>query len=338
MLLSAQGETFGTVSGGCLETDVLERAKQVFRTGKSQIFTYDTRADKNSVSSLNMGCRGVIRILLESVGKESRLLDAIRRAAGQRIPQVVATLIAIDAANDAPLGVRIFCDETGRFDTDSLPEFLSRLRQLTNDCLAMLDKDITFESRIYATERGSFEFALETIAPPVAVNVFGAGADAIPLTEIGASLGWQITVFDHRPAYLNAGRFPQAQNLVLYNRENLADKIKTDNRTAAVLITHNYDRDREILRHLLKSAAFYVGALGPRRRTENLLQDLSDAGEHFDVEELKKLFAPVGLNIGESAPESIALSIAAEIEAVLNGESAGFLRDKTSSIYNRKDD
>lgn len=330
MLLSKRGATFGTVSGGCLEADVAERAKQVFRTGAPQIFTYDTTQNENSVFSLNMGCRGVIRILLETVDRESSTLAALRRAFEARIPQFVATLIGMGAAGDAPIGARIVCDESRWFECDHLPE-------LEKDFSAMLANKTAFEHRVYATAKGELEFALEMIEPPVALLIFGAGADAVPLVEIGASQGWQITVIDHRPAFLTAERFPlEAPNLILHNGENLTEKIKTDNRTATVVMTHNYERDREILRHLLASEAFYVGALGPRRRTDNLLRELTESGESFAPENLKKLFAPVGLNLGADTPESIALSIAAEIQAVLKAQTGGFLRDKKGSIYNRR--
>ncbi len=164
--------------------------------------------------------------------------------------------------------------------------------------------------------------------------IFGAGADAIPLAEIAALLGWQITIVDHRPAFLTEERFRAAKNLILNNSENFSEKIAADSQTVAIVMTHNYERDRAILSALLKSEAFYIGALGPKRRTENLLQELSERGERFNGKQLRKLFAPVGLDIGADTPEAIALSIVAEIQSVLKNRAGGFLRERKSSIYN----
>lgn len=109
MLILKNGDTFGTVSGGCLEADVLERSKKVLQTGEASIFTYDTTIDENSVFSLNMGCRGVIRILLESIKKDDILFRAFQIASEHRYSHLTATLISSDT--DLPVGARIFYDE-----------------------------------------------------------------------------------------------------------------------------------------------------------------------------------------------------------------------------------
>jgi xanthine/CO dehydrogenase XdhC/CoxF family maturation factor len=117
--------------------------------------------------------------------------------------------------------------------------------------------------------------------------------------------------------------------------EDLRRNLILDQNTAAVIMTHNYNRDREILRFLLESEACYIGALGPKRRTEKLLEELNAEGTNFSPEQLEKLFAPVGLDIGANTPEAIALSIIAEIQSVLNQREGGFLRRRKSSIYER---
>lgn len=334
MLILESGSTFGTISGGCLEADVLERAKKVLRTGKPKVFTYDTTKDENSVFSLNMGCRGVIRILLETVNDENRLLNALRFVSENRIRQVVATLVSADSAVDESIGGRVFYSRTNRFYFDNLPSFLADLPELKNDCIALLNEKSVSRMQTYVTEQGNFEFSFELVEPPVSLLIFGAGADAIPLAQIAALLGWQVTVIDHRPAFLTKERFRAAKNLILNNSENFSGQIVFDAQTVAVLMTHNYERDREILCELLKSEAFYIGALGPKRRTENLLCELRDSGENFTQERMSRLFAPIGLDIGADTPQAIALSIAAEIQSVLKNRAGGFLRERKGSIYN----
>lgn len=262
MLMLENGDTFGTVSGGCLEADVLERAKKILKSGESEVFTYDTTGDEDSVFSLNMGCRGVVDILLEPIGKNSELIAKMRAS--------------------------------------------------------------------YETREPSEEF--ET---PIAVMLFGAGADAVPLVRIASELGWQVTVHDHRPAFLTEERFPDAKKLV-HQTVDEPPQIPADDRTAGVIMTHNYARDRFVLPELLDSNAFYVGALGPKRRTEQLLEEIAADGRTFTEEKLARLFAPVGLDIGADTPESIALSIIGEIQAVLKNRQGTSLRYREGSIYDRK--
>lgn len=334
MLIDKDGYSIGTISGGCLEADLLERAKNVLLTGKPQVFTYDTTKDENSVFSLNMGCRGVIRILLEPIDNENTLLNTMQFAGQNRFLQVVATLVSAETADAANIGGRIFYSRVEQFYFDDLPNFPAIIPELRNDCISFLNNKNSFQLRTYATGEGNFEFFFELIKPPISVLIFGAGADAIPLADIAAHLGWQATIIDHRPAFLTKERFQAAKNLILNNSENFSEQIVFDAQTVAVLMTHNYDRDREILCELLKSEAFYIGVLGPKRRTENLLRELSERGERFGQEQMKKLFAPIGLDIGADTPEAIALSIAAEIQTVLKNRRGGFLRERKGSINN----
>lgn len=260
MLMLADGRTVGTVSGGCLEADVLERAKKVLDSCIAEVFTYDTTGNEDSVFSLNMGCRGVIQIKLEPVGKDSSLIAEMRAA---------------------------------------------------------------YESRV----------ASDNVQVPIAVMLYGAGSDAVPFVRIAAELGWQVTVNDHRPAFLTAERFPTAQMLVHQTADDTLSDLETDSRTAIVIMTHNYARDRYILPPALNSDAFYIGALGPKRRTEQLLEEV---GGTFTPDQLARLYAPAGLDIGADTPEGIALSIIGEVQTVLANRNGGHLRNRQGSIYDRK--
>lgn len=262
MLILADGKTVGTVSGGCLEADVVERAKKVFASGVAELFTYDTTGDEDSVFGLNMGCRGVIDIRLELVDRDSSLINEMRLA--------------------------------------------------------------------YEARQPSDDFEI-----PIAVLLFGAGADAVPFVRIAAELGWQVTVYDHRPAFLTVERFPDAKILRLGAHDELPE-ISVDDRTAAVVMTHNYLRDKLILPALIEADLFYLGLLGPRRRTDQLLEEINSAGARLTPEKLEKLYAPVGLDIGADTPEAIALSIIGEIQSVLAKRKGGHLRERKGSIYDRK--
>ena len=329
MLILENGETIGMVSGGCLEADILERAKKVAATGQPCVFTYDTTGDENSVFRLNMGCRGVVRILLEIANENSLILRTMRIVIDQRKPMVVATLI--DSADS--IGSRASLDGDGGFDTDELSPFLK------DDLDLRRSFETAFETgpgtQIFETPEGSVEFSFEVIQPPVALHIFGAGADAIPLAASANNLGWQVTVFDHRPAFLTENRFPSARARFLIRDDEPRPDISIDDLTASVVMSHNHDHDRENLAYLLSSDAFYIGALGPGRRTDQMLNELKNRGLKVSNDQLNRLFAPAGLDIGADSPEGIALSIIAEINAALHNREGGFLRDRQGPIYER---
>lgn len=323
MLIKANGDTTGTVSGGCLEADVMERAKRVLETGRAEVFTYDTTADENSVFSLNMGCRGILRILLEAVDRNSPIIESLRHSYEKREGVVCAVVIGVSEGGTLNVGDRYFAGGTG---LEAAPPGLSA------DLLTMATSSSGYQTIRYETEGGFAEFAFEQIRPPVLLLILGAGADAVPLASAACGLGWQVKCFDHRPAFLNRERLPEPEELILTERDS-APHLDADELTAIVSMNHNYDRDRAMLPAALRSAAFYVGALGPKKRTQQILDELEAP---FTEDELARLYAPAGLDIGGDTPEAIAVSISAEIQSVLKHRGGGPLRDRQAPIYDRK--
>ena len=336
MLIMPDGETVGMVSGGCLESDVMERAKKVLLSGRAEVFTYDTTRDENSVFSLNMGCRGVIRILLEAIGRDSSLLQHLQAVREQRQHRSMATLISHDAGNDTELGGRLFLTADLAVTNDRLPRFLQDAPELRNELSRFHQTGSLYAIQEIRTDERSFEFAFESPKPPVQVLLFGAGADAVPFAKIASQLGWTTKVFDHRPAFLTKERFVDADQLVLLNREEPIEPPAADAATAAVIMTHNYEQDVRIFAGLLNSDVACIAALGPKRRTEQILDELRANGNNFTEEQMAKVYAPAGLDIGAETPEAIALSIAAEIQSVLRERGGGHLRDRNGPIYDRK--
>ena len=328
MLIDENGYSVGTVSGGCLEADVLERAKKVLETGEPIVITYDTTQDENSVFGLSMGCRGIVRILLEAVTRESLIFNAFDWVVKNREKTVVATLV--NGENNVNIGGRVFYDRIDQFDFNHLPDSFKSLESLKDDCLKVYDGEAKHKIETYETEQGATEFFIERVEPPLSLLLFGTGFDALPLVRFAKELGWSVKTIDHRAAYNNAERILESDEIIVSSSEDLSEILFADENSIAVIMTHNYERDRNILRRLMNSKCLYIGALGPKRRTENLLEEI---GEIYTAEQLKRLYAPVGLDIGADTPEEIALAIVAEIRAVLSGRNGGFLRERKGSIY-----
>jgi xanthine dehydrogenase accessory factor len=327
MLIGAGGETTGTVSGGCLEADVLERAKRVLRTGAAEVFIYDTTREEDSVFSLNMGCRGVIRILLEPA-RDNEIFEFLQNSVTQRKACAIATLIAKTENFSLPVGTKFLF----RPETDSGDETNPVIQNVAADAAKALAHNRKF-SKIYEADSETAEFFIESVNPPVNLLLFGAGHDAIPLAGFAKNLGWRVCVIDHRAAWASAERFPESDEIVVSRAENLDENLFRDANSIAVLMTHNYEADREILPRLLNSSCRYIGALGPKKRTENLIAELRQAGKSFDESKLDRLYAPVGLDIGSETPEEIALAIVAEIQSVLSNRGGGFLRGRDGGIH-----
>lgn len=331
MLINQNGFGIGTVSGGGLEADVLERAKKVWQTGEPTVITYDTTRDEDSVFGLGMGCRGIVRILLEPVEKESDLVKVSQTAVERREPQLMATVIS--PTIETSIGTRFFYDRRRGFENQPLPETFKSLSQLGDGCRTLFGTQENSAVISCQAQPETAEFFVEKINPPLNLLLFGAGCDALPLIDFAKILGWRVTAIDHRAAFANRERLPAADEIIVGSAEDLPDELFADENSVAVVMTHNYDRDREILRRLLNSKCLYIGALGPKRRTEKLLAEI---GENFSDLRTAKLHAPVGLDLGADSPEAIALSIVAEIQAILHKCGGGFLRERKGSIYNRE--
>ncbi|PQV62927.1 Xanthine and CO dehydrogenase maturation factor, XdhC/CoxF family [Abditibacterium utsteinense] len=191
-----------------------------------------------------------------------------------------------------------------------------------------LEAEKTRPSGIDELERG--RAWVETFQAPPPLWIFGAGADALPLVQMAQTLGWDVSVIDPRAPH------PDRRPLLpsRYLPSQCCGELPFSPRAACVLMTHNFGHDAEILRAVLPSSAFYVGVLGPKRRTEELLGFLARQGFAATDEQRARLHAPIGLDIGAETPEEIALSIVAELRACITGRSGGFLRAREAPIHN----
>ena len=176
------------------------------------------------------------------------------------------------------------------------------------------------------------EAFLEVVTPPLRLLVFGAGDDAIPITELAHYLGWRISVFDGRAHYGRPERFPKADTVQVGPVEEA--NVQVDAWTAAVLMSHSYSQDLAALRMLAGEPLQYLGILGPRKRTEQLLADAGLAGTSLEPPP----HSPMGLDIGADGPQQVALSVIAEIQASLNGRLGGQLKERAGSIHSRAEE
>lgn len=295
MLLTASGQRAGTVSGGCLEAEIAKKAWWLTERGPS-LQRYSSFFDDDGDMPYGLGCGGTVYVLLERGEPAAQCLDALRRSVEDRTASVIVT--SLD--KDAP-GTLLILDQAGQSLFDRRP---------TPDATRLAHEGLHTGKSTH-TET-SF---VEHITPPPALILFGAGDDAQPLVECTASLGWHVTVADDRSSLTRAERFPRAAAVLNLD----AALALASPATAAVLMSHSYEQDRKVLLALLAKDMKYIGVLGPRLRTERLIGELAPALALNPADCMARLHTPVGLDLGGHSPASIALSIAAELQAIFAG-------------------
>ncbi|MGB5963231.1 MAG: XdhC/CoxI family protein [Coleofasciculaceae cyanobacterium] len=323
MLMSETGTRIGSISGGCLEEDVFEQAKVVMASGKSTIIQYDTTSPDDIIWGLGLGCNGLVRVFIELLTPQLNPISFIAECWRQRQIGVIATVVT-----DTEIGKYLMLQQDGKVTSD-----LNLLASsVLNDAHVALNKGKSL-LKLYQLPQGQAQIFLEVIQPPIPLVIFGALHDAQPVVELAKALAWQVTVVDSRPAYAKRESFLAADDIIIAHPEQVSEKVCLNSGTVAVVMTHNYLHDQEILRTLLPSTVSYIGILGPKSRTQQLLSELEEEGINPTYEQLQRLYGPVGLDIGADTPEEIALAIIAEIKAVLADRGAGFLRNRTQPIH-----
>jgi xanthine/CO dehydrogenase XdhC/CoxF family maturation factor len=307
LLLLADGTAAGCVSGGCLERDVRARADALRETGRAELVSYDLSED-DAPWGLGMRCGGKLALFLEPLaGGFPDHLTFLLDAAAARRTVVVALLFRASGAGAPPLGARLMLDGDGGA-TGSLAG--TRLgAAVLEDARATLASG---ETRVasYSVVGVEAGVLLEHVPPPVALLVCGDEREAAPLLTVADQLGWNAQVLGKHDAI-----------------------PPLDARSAAVVMTHSDARDMELLPPLLATPARYVGLLGSRARTAQLLADLRARGALAPNASLERLHTPAGLDIGAETPGEVALAIAAEIQAVFAGKGGGPLRERKGHIH-----
>ena len=298
LLVPAEGEHIGNISGGCLEGDVARIGREVIASGEPRTVEFDLTAEDDAVWGYGLGCNGAIELFVEPTAGAVESARTFRATlAGE--PTVLSTVIA---------GPR-----TG-----------SRWSGTDGAAAAALRAETP-----HVSEENGQRILHEPMLPPMRFVVCAAGHDAIPLVRQAAELGWRVTVADVRRTLLNHDRFPGAADFCDADPDKAPQAIGPDERTAVVLMSHNYLRDVAYLRSFLDAPSAYVGVLGPRGRTVQMLAEIGRP------EAIERLHAPAGLDIGADGPEEVARAIIAEILAVTRGRGGGPLRERRRPIHDR---
>ncbi|HEY3988089.1 MAG TPA: XdhC family protein [Acidobacteriaceae bacterium] len=329
MLILPDRSRIGAVSGGCLEGELCRRAHWWTSESPAVLKTFDTSTQEDN-EGFGLGCGGGIDLLLERLDRDDvseRLepntstthpLLAQERVTASREAAALAVVLAATPASGLRVGERFARESAQRY-----PEMAALLER-------SVEIGYSFTAELREGSLAGCRVFFESLVPPVQMLVCGAGTDAQPVVAQAAALGWSVVVLDQRGDFARAARFPEATRVIVAKDAAAFDGLRLDARTAAIVMSHSFAQDTFFLESLLAQPLGYLGVLGSRRRTLDLLarlgRDAMPAGLH----------APAGLDIGAETPEQIALSILSEVQATFAGRPGGALRERNGSIHGRE--
>lgn len=337
MLIAQSGEYAGLLSGGCLEGDLSERASRVLRTRSCELARYDMRGPDDLLFGLGSGCEGAMDILLQRLDaawdwqpmkrlvaawkahRRERLLLIVPALQSEGAPRPLGSSAALPipvSPSEAPMiGSGLFVDDGVGFGLhgpalDFLRSLSRRLPRAPGSRLLPVSLSASSSTELF--------LLAQEMQPRILL--LGAGADALPVATLASFLGWSVTVVDHRSHFAQAARFPQAEAVLDGGPQAVPRLLQaagspSGHFDAAIVMSHHLLTDAAYLRTLVLSNIPYVGLLGPVVRRERLLSELGPEAARLR----SRLHAPVGLDLGAESPEAIALSIVAEIQAVMSG-------------------
>lgn len=333
MLITDDGRWVGSISGGCLEGDALRKARQVMTSGVPITVTYDTREESNQNLGIGLGCNGVIDVLIERVDPrdDNNPMKFFESMLRMNAPVALATIFATNGSTVALASKMLVTPDGTHVHTVAD----AALQQAIGDDLEKMFDTRKSEAKSYRIEDRTTDVFIELIQPAISLIVFGGGFDARPVTQLAKALGWGVMVTDECVAHIAPAFFPDADKLSRCQRDFVDREIHVTPYTACILMSHNYDYDRDVLKKLLPTATPYIGILGPRKRFDKMLKEFEAQHIAVTANDLHRIHAPAGLDIGAETPDEIAFSILSEIQAKFTNRSGGFLKYRNAPIHHR---
>ena len=310
MLITGDGDFQGMLSGGCLEGDLAERAHAVLHSGTPRSVTYDLTQNDEELWGLGVGCDGLMRMFLQPVTPANQYepFATMCKAYEGLSDQVAATVLESDI-DDLPAGSTLVTIEAAVAFSDIDRKYAQQIEAEAGS--ALLER--RSRTAAIAMDGGEATLLFSILRPPPRILVLGAGLDAEPVVRLASELGWRVTLQDHRPAYVESGDFAAADFVHCVPVAEASTAINLQQFSAAIIMSHHLESDRQYLKQLAATEMGYIGLLGPRDRRKRLLEELGEVAGRLQL----RLHGPAGLDIGGRGPASIALSIVAEIHQTL---------------------
>jgi xanthine dehydrogenase accessory factor len=320
LLVSSAEELDGSVSGGCVETDVALHAVEVLKSGEARVVTYGI-ADEDAFE-VGLACGGTIQVYIEPI-EPNEITEAVERLkAGGRLSAQVMAISGGDwkAVIDSRQGV-----VAGALPSSIAEDVLADTKRLMAD------------EHSRTLSYGDVDVFVDVVAPSPKLLVFGAGPFAEPLCSLSSRVGYEVMVIDPRPAFARSDLFPDAREVIVSWPEKVLDDLPWEG-SFVVVLNHNQRLEDPVIRRALAEPIAYLGVMGSRRTHADRLARLGEDG--WTEEDQKRIHGPIGLDIGAETPAEVAVSILAEVTRVRYGSGVGeSLKGSEGRIHpQRKDD
>ncbi len=315
LLVREDGSGVGTLGGGCVEGDIWFAAQELLkRGGDAELRDYELNEDLAAQDGLV--CGGTMYFLIDPVRQPDPYRDFAAQAAEAYAggpPMAIVNVTAAPSNSDVVVGAKLLVRENGDTEGklgDSVLEAMTVTK--ARDLMAMGKND-------YLRFDDGVECYIEAYTTPPTLVLIGGGHVSNAIVPIAKSVGFRIFVFDDREQFANPERFPDADITMVGDYRNGFDNLPVNANSFVVVATRGHQFDDAAVSGALKTPASYVGLLGSKRKTILIFEELIRNG--FDPEELRRINAPIGLDIGGRTPEEIAISVMSEIIAFRLGGS-----------------
>lgn len=321
MIVREDGQV-GTIGGGCGEAEVFRKARLLLDEGSgARLAEIDLTGD---FDQQEIGtCGGIMDVFIDLwVPTDLPIARHLADSAEHNRPAALLTMIDPGDRSEAPAGAKTVVNPTGdtktaRPDTEVIGFEGVALNQLADRAadaaagLLELDGDGGLKPVTHIESNGSPRLFLDPITGAQRLIIVGAGHIAQPLCELGAMLGFHVTVIDDRASFANRERFPLADVIMAKGFTSAIDSLRLDRHCYLISVTRGHAFDEEVVRAALKQPGCFIGMIGSKRRSRAMLARLAEDG--IDPALLDEIHAPLGLDIGAETPEEIAIAIVAEI-------------------------
>jgi xanthine dehydrogenase accessory factor len=320
LCVTRSGRMAGSVSGGCVENDVYERAMQVLDSGQPVVASYGI-ADEMGFA-VGLSCGGTIDVLIEPFVEEE-VWHSVREAVERQRPAAVAIALAPPALIGRKLALLDDARTVGAIEASLDDQIIAAARgQLCQGATEILN---------LAWRGEEASVFIEVIPPPLRLFIVGATQIAIALCRMAKGLGFWVSIVDARGTYATRERFPEADEIRLAEPGEVLGRAELDASSHVVILTHDPKFDIPALARSLGADTGYIGVMGSRGTHGRRVTLLEQEG--FAEADLRRIHAPIGLDIGARSPEEIALAILAEMVTVRHQRDGRALREKNTSIH-----
>ncbi len=319
MLVTRDGAQHGTVGGGCLEAEVHALGRRALQTGKALQRRFTLTESAAGAEGLN--CGGTVEMLIEPIdpGQEGILglyRDALS-ALEAREETVVATLVRMEkgsaAASGRVLGKGLVSWKGLRTGTGDLLRVPALRDRAVEEALAVLGQDVSTVAGAAAEASTGARLFLDTLNAPPTLYLFGGGHVSLSVARVARTAGFRVVVIDDRAAFASRERFPDAESTLVLPMEDSVARLPIDAGSYVVAVTRGHQHDEPIIEQAVRTPAAYIGMIGSRRKVAIMWKRLGERG--VTEEQLSRVHAPIGLDIGADSPGEIAVSIVAQMIA-----------------------